>query len=309
MRQILSLIFLLLLITSCEDVMEDEISNKKLEVYSPAVNTTYSNFNVLFWWKELDDVTGYRIQIVSPGFDNIQQLFIDTLVTGSKFYVQLYPGTYQWRMRAENSSSTTEYVISTITIDSNSSLTGQDFFTNTPLNDFYSNQSVLEFSWNSFPFATKYQVEIQNLTTNEVISDFSTTNNINKTFTENSYQWRVRAINELNNTWTNYSAFKVFHIDMTPPPVPLPIYPTDNSVDTNSIQLRWIRYEDAVGDSLFVAKDSLFATIVFKEYYTDTSATLTPLTINETYYWKLKSKDKAGNWSQPGSFYRFTVGF
>jgi len=291
----------------CKDIIQQDISSRVVEVLSPADSVVSDKYDVTFWWDEVQDAKKYRLQIVTPSFSAVQQFIADSLISDTKFTLQLFPGNYQWRIRAENGTSYTPFVTRVLKIDTNSNLTNQTFNVNSPVTDYYTSSMVSNFSWPAFPYATTYEYVITNTVTG--IQKILTTDqaNITDTITEGNYFWKVRALNSNNNTMTLYSQERTIFVDLTAPAASLPYLPADNGLDTNSVRLVWLRSTDAYADSIWVAQDSLFQNIVQKTYTTDTSYLLQPLIFSNTYYWKLKTRDKAGNWSNNSVKFKFTV--
>ena len=96
---------------SCDDFIEKDLSKKSITILSPANNYTATSYTQLFWWEEVKGAEEYNLQIVKPSFANTQQLIVDTMVHSNQFSFTLQPGSYQWRLRALNNSSHTDYVV------------------------------------------------------------------------------------------------------------------------------------------------------------------------------------------------------
>ncbi|MCM1722609.1 hypothetical protein [Bacteroides ovatus] len=99
--QLLTIVSLLL--SSCDDFFEDDISDKTIQVICPSDKTEISSNKISFVWSEEDGVEKYHVVIVSPSFDKAQQLVCDTILTSYKMELQLPKGDYQWSIQAENS--------------------------------------------------------------------------------------------------------------------------------------------------------------------------------------------------------------
>ncbi len=293
---------------SCKDIVEHDISDQKINVITPLDNYKSSNYSVNFWWDEIDGAQRYRIQVVSPTFNNLQKLIVDTSTTDLKIILTLFPGNYQWRIRGENGSSQTLYITRNISIDTNTDLTGQIFFVSSPANNYYSNSGSVLFSWNVFPFATSYEYVLMDTTYLVLKTKAVTENTINDTLSDGEYYWKIRAYNSANNTYSDYSTVRALYVDLSAPSASVPLLPANLASVTNPIQLTWSRPPDVVADSIYLASDSSFQTITSSFFVTtNASLNLSPQTVGNIYYWRIKSKDKAGNWSPFCPFYRFTV--
>jgi len=308
-----NLIILLCLLCSyifaaCKDIIKDDLSNTQLQIQTPPDNFRTNNFSVTFIWNQLNDAEYYHLQIAIPRFDSMQQLLLDTLVSTTNYTFTLNPGKYQWRIRAENSGSSTGYITRTIFVDTNSNLNGQTFNVSSPVNNYLTNNSVLTFNWPSFYAANQYEFILLDAS-NNIIRDINTTNtSIADTLYEGSFTWKARAMNTGNGTATQFSDLRSFTIDKTAPSASTPLSPANNSIDTNSVTLTWIRAIDAYGDSIIVASDSLFTSIFANTFTTGTTNfLLPPLPLNQKTFWRIRSRDIAGNWSPYSNIFTFTV--
>ncbi len=295
------------IVAGCDDLIQRDISGGFVGINTPQDSFVSNKYDITFWWEETSHAQKYRLQIVSPSF-MLPQLFIaDTLIDNMKITLQLQPGSYQWRLRAENGNSYTPYVTRMLIVDTNSDLTNMVFNVNVPAAGLYTNRTVTEFSWFSFPYATIYEYMLTDMLNGSVKKRTTTLLGITDTLPEGNYSWAARAINETNGTMTAYSVPRNLYVDLTPPVPSTPLFPEDNSLDTNTIQLRWLKAGDGYADSVWIAADSLFHNIVQRYYTNGTSQALQPLGIFETYYWRIRTRDRAGNWSDYSTRFRFTV--
>lgn len=299
----------LFILQSCKDIIEQDISNAKLNIVSPIDNYRSDSYQVTFWWDEVEGAQKYRIQIAIPSFDSLQVLSIDTAITDVKYVLTLFPGRYQWRIRAENGNSYTSFITRNLTIDSNTTLTGQPFNVDYPVDMYFSNNRVINFGWSAFPGATSYEyvfadtnnIPVKNKTIDQLF--------VVDTLAEGTYIWKVRAVNIVNGTKTEYSAIRRVSVDQTPPVTSTLSAPANQTLIQNPVQLVWIRNGDVYADSIQVATDSLFTNIQLAQLIAGNVGTISlpPLTIGTTYFWRLKSRDKANNWSPFSSVFSFTV--
>lgn len=91
-----------LLISSCDDFFEEDISDKTIQVVCPVNGATLSSSQLSFVWSEEEGAEKYHIVIVSPNFENIQSYVCDTTLTNYKMELNLPKGDYQWSIQAEN---------------------------------------------------------------------------------------------------------------------------------------------------------------------------------------------------------------
>ena len=109
---------------SCDDIFIEDISNRELSIICPNDNwelelqdDSTTTADVVFWWEYLKGADYYDLQLVSPEFSNIDKLLFDVVVDSTNKYDVILPaGYYQWRIRARNSSFSTDYVIRSFSV-------------------------------------------------------------------------------------------------------------------------------------------------------------------------------------------------
>lgn len=298
----------IILLESCRDIFEKDISKNTISIVSPPDNYTTQNYQIIFLWNESKDIQKYRLQIVSPSFDSVQRFILDTLTTDLRIAVTLFPGKYQWRIRGENNSSYSIYQTRRLLIDTTTNLNNQAFAVNSPQDNYYTKSNMLAFSWLLFPYATSYEYNL--LDSFGVIQKIKTTSGtaIYDTIPEGTYKWRVRALNTSNGTATQFSIFRSLVVDQTAPTASIPSLPVNKDSLSNNIKLTWIQQSGTYADSIFVTTDSTFQNILYREnVITGNNITLPPLTANTIYYWRTRSIDRAGNLSGYSISFSFFV--
>ena len=93
----------------CDEVLETDLSGEKVILLAPVNNLITSDTLHTFFWEKLDGATSYQLQIVSPRFDSIVRLIADTPVTVNTFTIDLNINTYQWKVRATNKGSSSDF--------------------------------------------------------------------------------------------------------------------------------------------------------------------------------------------------------
>lgn len=300
---ILGIIFSLLY--SCQDFIEVDLAKKSIIVLAPANNTASSSSSQLFWWEELKGADKYNLQIVKPGFSSVQQLILDSTITNNRFSYSLLPGVYQWRVRAMNNSSYTEYVIYNLTIDSSLNLSNLWVSLMSPADNYSSNSYTQAFTWQPLNNADSYLFQI--LLSGSVIGTQTlTTTTANFTFTaEGTYQWRVLAQNG-NSTSLAANATRNIIIDNTPPAAPVLTLPATNDSVPNPVNLEWTADVSATMDSVFVYADTNLTVLVTSVLTTSLSYSFTG-TVGQDYFWRIRSRDAAGNWSAYSTRRKFFI--
>ena len=105
-------------VLSCSDIIEvEDISNKTITVLAPMDETVLNTTTVNFTWDSIEDAEDYKLQIATPSFENAIQILTDSTLLTTNFSKTLETGSYEWRIRAENSSYETEYSTQSFTIE------------------------------------------------------------------------------------------------------------------------------------------------------------------------------------------------
>ncbi len=311
---VITLFAIFYLIACQKDFIVKDITGKSLIVLAPANNAVTTSNQINFWWEELDGAEKYNLQIVRPSFANVIKLVVDTNVKGTRFNMTLTPGVYQWRIKGVNAGGSTPYQLYTFTIDSTSNLSGQLVSNVFPANASFTGNRQVAFSWNTLNAALQYQIQILN-SSNGIVKD-TTTTATSYTYTlpntTGAYAYKVRAIN--NTSISQYNTAYTFTVDLTPPAAPTLSTPINAALVTATSSLTWVRTgaPDARYDSIFLANDSLFTSIISKtKTYAQSIAINTlpnaPSVPNTFYWWRVRSLDSVGNRSSYSNQLKFKL--
>lgn len=293
------------LLVSCQDIVEINLAKKSIVVLAPANNTTSPNFAQTFWWEEVKGANSYTLQIAKPSFNNIQQLNLDTTITTTQFTHILVPGVYQWRVKALNGSSATEFAVYNLTIDSTLDLSNQRVILSSPNDNDSSSSASYSFSWQTLNNTDSYLFQVM-MSGLPIHTQTLTTTNTNYTFTaDGSYQWRVLAQNG-NSTSSAVNSTRTILIDRTAPGVPVLSSPTTNDTVSNPVNLTWTRDASATTDSVYVYADTNLTTLITSTLTYSQSFNFTG-TVGQDYFWRVKSIDAVGNKSSYSVRRKFIV--
>lgn len=304
-------LIVLLILTSCSDVIEDDLGKKTLTVLAPANNAVNPSYVQTFWWEYLEEANSYQLQIVKPSFDSVLTLILDTTITINKFNISLIPGNYQWKIRAKNGSSETAFVVRNLTVVE-SSLAGQTLLTSSPISGIESNSLSHTFLWQNLFGATSYRFQIDTLSfSDEVDLVYNNTFNItsvNYSFLKDGvYQWRVRAENDTSTSlWSTVNSIT---IDRIAPSIVSLNNPANNAMVVKPVLLSWVNVTDADHYMLYVYKSdstSLYNTNYPLKVATNSSAFNIGVS-NEKIFWQVEAVDKAGNIGQKSIRRSFTI--
>ena len=142
----------------CEEILfEQDISDETITIFAPRNGVTIDDSSVNFSWSEIDGNEAYEFQIVQPNFENATIITESaTLETNEHSITGLDTGTYEWRVRAINSNSETQYTHAQITITENENFSERSLNLTYPEDNFYTNQLSINFEWENVSDATLY---------------------------------------------------------------------------------------------------------------------------------------------------------
>lgn len=316
----LAIIFLAGLMIACtKDFVVKNIKKSHVNIIAPADGMSTPNNTVIFWWDELDGAEEYELQIVSPDFSAVQQLVVDTVLSGNKFTHTFVPGSYQWRIRATNAGGSTDYTTRSFVIDTTSNLNLVSVSLIAPHTPTVTSATSIAFSWNPLPAASYYELTVTSLSTGSVttVSNITATG-YNLSFSvasgaEESFAWKVRAFNSFSQTQNN--TVRTFKIDKLSPLAPIILAPVNSSIVRDTSKIRWNHNpspNDIEKDIVSISSDSLFANVI--NTTTVTAANQVPISALHTYtgtaqpYWiKIVSVDSVKNQSNPAVTKRFYI--
>jgi len=296
--------------TACQDITEDDLSGTVVPVLVPP-NQFYTTSNVVeVRWDGVADALYYDLQLGTPSFDSLVYFYLDTAVTGTEYDFVVTPGDYAWRIRARNGSSEGDWLERFFSIDSTSSLAGQQVQLHYPTDPTYTNNSTVAFGWGGLNGAERYDFRLYRPNEGsssvhyEEVMDTSVTLTLNEGF----HEWSVEARNDFSVTG-EFSA--AVHVDQTAPAQAVLNFPTDTSSTTDSVvAFLWTFPTDnsidpsPTFDSLFLHSDS--TTAAFGAYESTNGTLAVPLGTG-TWFWRVRSYDVAGNEGSFSAWFQFTA--
>ncbi len=310
-------ILLAFLSNACTEVFEEDISNHAVNILAPADSMETVEIDILFWWGEIEDANGYELQIVSPNFDNVMDLVLDSVIVGDKFTKQLSPGTYEWRIRGVNSNTETPYVYRSFEIDSTNNLSNFDINVLSPLDGHASSNLSQSFIWEAIYNADFYTFRLYD--NGILLTEVDSLTEAQYTYTlpdEGLYNWQVKAINEQSNTTTSWSDINLI-IDQTIPVVPYNLSPENEaSVPLEEDVEMDFYWAGEIANSEESSVLDLFQLDDNNAFTHPQNIEIAPTDINRnisldlepgTYFWRIQSIDKAGNTSSYTETIEFTI--
>ncbi len=288
------------LLFGCSVFMEEDISDDLVTLIAPADNDSTEIVTLTFWWNKNNDATSYRLQIVSPDFASATSVVLDTLVVEDKYDVTLFPGDFEWRVRAENGAYQTDWTTAKLTIIATDDLTQQRVRLVIPNENSFTNKQNITFKWDTLPHVDFYKFLIykDDWGNGDSLEDQKVEdgNSITLDVDEEELWWGVRAVNSKSTTLFTY---RKLIVDVTPPLVPTLGSPGDNhsSADT-TVTFAWTKGSDVnwKNDSVFVyEKTNGTSTELFEAKESNNQKATFDLDEGKSYTWKVKSIDKANN--------------
>ncbi len=281
------------------------------ELLSPAEDATNVNTEPKLVWRSISGVITYQIQIAeSSSFASTltdSNSVTDTLIIAPKLENST---DYYWRVRANYSADTSAWSTSRLfTTKSPAPLPPQLL---NPENEALDIALEPQLSWTSVSDADFYELQLSGdeSFTSEIIID--STNITNESIMspallrDKEYFWRVRSVNNSTGTgsWSGINSFT------TIPEIPenfTAIAPVNNAVNQpDPVMFVWNKSEGASSYRFQFAETSEF---IFKSdtLVADTSIQISGLESDQTYFWRVRAENSAGN-SEWTTVLKFTTG-
>ncbi|WP_256014137.1 hypothetical protein [Desertivirga xinjiangensis] len=305
-------VLLAIMASACKEIFEPSIAKHDVALLSPADNYISNKYSVMFWVEPIDDALFYRLQVVSPDFDTMDALILDTLINTNKFSFTLDPGEYQWRVSAENGSSKTAYSLPRSFIINFSSIEQQRVMLSAPANHLITNQANILFRWMSLFGADQYrlQIDTNNFADESAMLVNKLTSNIEmmEVLTRDQvYYWRVRA--EADTVQSLWSVINSVRFDTTPPGRVSLKTPLKGERRSLPVVLQWNTTPSAKRYKLYALKSdssSLFDTD-FPLIVNGTGYTFNRGQPEDSIYWKVSAIDEAGNEGESSELRNFIL--
>lgn len=302
---------------SCRDIIEKDISKDTPDLILPSVNDTIQTNPLHVKWNALDGATKYRIEIVTPSFASIQDYALDSIVSGTNFYMDLDSNVYQIRLTAMNAGYTSLTTTPrTFWVGTSAGSSSGTVVLNSPAADSYVNESFNgNFSWYALSGASSYTFELHKTATFagqtlDYSDQLATTNLFSFTgadLAEGTYCWGVKAFYG-NGGETAYTK-RTFQVDTVNPGNATLSLPANNAnVNAGLVNFTWQTPADAgtvqspLISVLQISTSTSFASLLTPM---EVSGTTTNYNLSAgTYYWRILMKDEAGNIGSVPATYR-----
>lgn len=321
---LMTIVLLSALITGCKEIIAKNISSDIPVLIVPSANDTVQINPVQFKWEAVDGATRYRLQVVTPGFADINYFTLDTIVTATEFYAALDSAQYELKLTALNAGYES-VVLGPVPFwvgVQPSSGAGTSVALSSPLAGEYKPADFSgPFSWNALGTAASYEFSLREgnvfSTGNQLnFQNGVSTTNVNltggMTLGEGEYVWGVKAYLS-NGTETGYST-RILYIDVTDPNTPAGVMLPSGTFETGTVAFSWSNGSDTgtiqspVTSVLQISSDSGFSSLWAEEPVQGNSVPVdmssAPIGI---YYWRVYNVDAAGNTSLYSVTNQFTL--
>jgi len=273
---------------------------------SPATDATNQATTLTLSWGSVTGAASYRLQLASDSLFANLVVNDSTLTSASRQVGPLLNNTkYYWRVNAKNAAGTSSYssVFNFTTIVSAPAIP----VLQSPATGAVNQATTLTLSWGSVTGAASYRLQVatDSLFATVVFNDSTLTSaskQVGPLLNNTKYFWRVNAKNAAGTS--SYSSIYNFTTIVSLPGVPVLTFPSNGAINRpTTLGLSWGSVTGAASYRLQVAKDSLFATVVFNDStLTSASQQVGPLLNNTKYFWRVNSKNAAGTSSYSSVF-------
>lgn len=297
MKKRLLFIAVALLLSNCESIFVEDISDNSIVLLAPLTNSKVANGSVTFTWQGIRDATQYEIQIATPSFANASQIVLDSTTTKTLISKDLKVNNYEWRVRAFNTAYNTVYVTNAFTVIA-TDFESKIISLMLPVDKDATNVKKQHLKWQALDGVNEYRVQVWQPDTNgaKLKDQAVSSTSYEYEFPEGDFTWQVRG--ETSSKNTVFSA-RTITVDTTAPNTPTLELPVDNAaiaVNT-SIDFKWNRTSLAGTpelDSIYFYSEIGLKNLVQKNLGASKEYSKGDFSVGD-YYWFVKSFDTAGN--------------
>lgn len=266
-------------------------------------STTNNNTTEMIWTVPSGTPNLYHLQISNES--DFSPLTVN-ITTSSNTYITdpLPDGQYYWQIRARDAAGNWGpwsipdrwFTIDTVGPDAPVRVT--------PTDGEYINKDYAYLDWEASLGAVSYQVIVTGIYDNTLSNTYLNLSGL----AQITYEWRIRAQDSLGN-WGPWSSTWNFTIDFTPPTYPPMLYTLANGTITNNNTptFTWETLTEIDKYQIQFDDNEDFLSPVREVNVSEASYTLALALPDGTFYWRLRAHDLAGNPSNWGANWSFTI--
>jgi len=187
-----------------------------------------------------------------------------------------------------------------------------------PAPDAQLNYPQVDFHWSSVPAVTQYRIQVSSDPTftiidvaNSLTADTNSTSLAIYLGSMGDYFWRVKAYNWSLPDSSKWSPVRKLILDQNPPDAPIPSTPANDSIlNVANVYFSWFAVDSVVAYNLQIDNfDGSFVTPIVNDSTIATTGVNIDLSAygDDLFYWKVRARDAAGNWSGFFSLPKFTI--
>jgi hypothetical protein len=264
----------------------------------------------VFSWAGVGGVLEYKLQVDDDA--GFASPVIDMTRPPSTSYTPAIPlayGKYYWRMQVRTATGwgnwTPVYAFTVTT-----ALPVAPVLVS-PVAGLITNDDTPTFSWNAVTGITNYEIQIDHANTFVLpVEDTAVVGVTNYTpahLVDGVHYWRVRSVNGygIGGAW---SAVRVMTVDTVAPGVPVAVSPANYSVVVIVPTYSWLPSATANAYQFQYDRDSDCATPDYVSPLLGTTSHKPTSQPKGLFYWCVKARDAAGNWSAFSSPFRMLIG-
>ena len=283
---------------SCDDIFVEDISSASMQLNAPTSGWQSKDTKVSFRWDEVPHAVNYKLEVVTPGFDLSHKLVFEKLLELSKFDTSLVAGEYEWRVKAINSASATNFFTSSFSLQPAFNISSILPILKSPEDQTVYHSNNVDFLWESLEGASYYSLKIkkENWAGDSVVVTKLYSTNFSFRLNDGVYAWGVSAIDTLTNKKTDYTT-RSFTIKNKPPTIPKPVTPAINdTLHSSMIYFSWRKSETSSKYSVEIFSDADLGNRLANKTLSDT-ATYINIEKGGNCFWRVNSTDQYGNTS------------
>ncbi|WP_211208890.1 LamG-like jellyroll fold domain-containing protein [Mariniradius saccharolyticus] len=281
----------------------------------PTNGVVINPVNIRLEWQPVSGAESYRVQVSTNSSFSNSAVFKDGVVNSFLDIPNLNSNTlYYWRVIAVNRAGMGEYPITPQTFKTGPFTEAPaQISLNSPAHDANIFSTSITFSWTASPIAKGYTFQ---LSTREDFSTFvqnvsgltSSSRTVSNLQANTQYFWRVWASNEAGNSpISEIRKVRSATYSGTPSATTL-VSPAINAVvGASNIQFTWQNQPNTQYYRIEISESTSFSTTVYRKNSIPGTSWIVPsLTVNKTYYWRVRTSNPAGTGSY-SSVWKFST--